>query len=59
MPTDRYTRVVLTVIALCLIWICLRETAPPAFAQSGPADVRIVGVSSLISGSLPVHRTDD
>jgi len=58
MQSDRYLRVVLTVIAVCLVWICLRDVAvvKPAHA-SGTMDVRIVGVKIMPSGrtSLPVH----
>ena len=56
MQTDRYTRVVLTIIAAALVWICLRDTATPAFAQSGPIDVNITAVSGRpIRGELPVR----
>ena len=34
MQTDRYIRIVLTIIATALVWLCLRDTAPPAFAQA-------------------------
>jgi hypothetical protein len=33
MPTDRYTKFILTVIALCLIWLCIAWTGPAASAQ--------------------------
>lgn len=33
MTSDRYTKAVLTVIALCLVFLCLRDAAPVAFAQ--------------------------
>ena len=36
MQTDRYIRIVLTIVAAALVWLCLRDTAPPAFAQSSP-----------------------
>ena len=65
MQTDRYTRVMLTVIALALVWICLRDTAPPAFAAGGQVrdrrqpvtKVQIVSIDespSLRWESLPV-----
>jgi hypothetical protein len=46
MSTDTYTRIVLTVIAICLIWLCIGPLLhpPTASAQSGPQDVRIVGL---------------
>jgi len=74
MKSIRYLEVVLTVIAVCLVWICLRDVVipKPAAAQPGPAvsrgetmDVRIVGV--LIPGewgrrpesrALPVSIAD-
>ena len=48
---DRYTKFILTVIALCLVWISVRDTAPPAYAQ-GIVDVNIVGLAgqSVICG---------
>jgi len=36
MPTDKYTKVVLTVIAACLVWICATMTGSPLNAQQGP-----------------------
>ena len=59
MQTDRYMRVVLTVIAVCLVWICLRDVAVvrPAYA-SGDMDVNIrkVGGQLILFGdSLPVE----
>ncbi len=59
MQTDRYTRVMLTIIALGVVWLCLRDTAPPALAQSAPVDVIIRGVGggvqALPLGVLPVR----
>jgi hypothetical protein len=37
MTTDRYTKVVLTVIAGCLLWMCAMGTAHPLSAQQGAA----------------------
>jgi len=36
MKIDLYTKAVLTVIALCLIWICVNGATPVAEAQAGP-----------------------
>jgi hypothetical protein len=36
MTTDRYTKAVLTVIAGCLLWMCVMGTAGPVSAQQGP-----------------------
>jgi hypothetical protein len=50
MKTDWYTRVVLTGILLCLLWLCVVVTpvGTPVAAQAAPAvapqDVRIVGI---------------
>ena len=45
MRIDLYTRAVLTVIALCLVWLCvvLTPIGTPVRAQ-GTQDVRIVGI---------------
>jgi len=43
MKIDHYTRVLLTVIALCLVWICLRDVGT-AHAAPDAVDVRIVGI---------------
>jgi hypothetical protein len=57
---DRYTKIVLTFIALCVLGIVLRD-APvvrAAFAQTGPVHVIIDGVDpyagNFLSGSLKV-----
>jgi hypothetical protein len=42
MATDRYIRIVLTVIAACLVYLCVRDGAPPALAQSPPQPVEVV-----------------
>jgi hypothetical protein len=47
MATDRYNRIVLTVIAACLVYLCVRDTAPPVQAQTQaqqPLEVVLVGV---------------
>lgn len=58
MKSIRYLKAVLTVIAVCLVWICLRDVVivKPAHAQ-GTMDVNISGVggkSILYGDSLPV-----
>ena len=44
MPIDRYTKAVLTVIAVCLLWISLGGPSmlPTATAQVSAADQRVV-----------------
>ena len=39
--SDIYTKVVLTVIAVCLVVLCMRSPVP-AYAQSGAAGQRVV-----------------
>ena len=38
MKTDLYTKAVLTVIATCLVWMCLTGVTPDVFAQAKKAD---------------------
>jgi hypothetical protein len=40
MNTDRYTKGVLTVIAACLLWICVMGIAPPVTAQVSTVDFK-------------------
>ena len=65
MKKDVYLNVILTVIALCLVWICIRDISlgPPKLHANasgtsfGTQDVRIVGVKIPIyqmTDSLPV-----
>jgi hypothetical protein len=58
MRIDLYTRVVLTVIATCLIWLCvvLTPVGTPLRAQSNVQNVRIVGVKHP-GYSKPDHLT--
>ncbi len=45
MRLDNYTRAVLTVIAVCLLYLCVRDTAPSVLAQAAPTRVVITGVA--------------
>ena len=59
MKSVRYLKVVLTVIAACLVWICLRDVVPvgPGSASGDETmDVRIVGVS--VRGPLSLDSTN-
>lgn len=58
MPSDRYTKAVLTVIAATLVWICVRDLAPVAqareqnpvslaYSDRSPLPVKIVGVEHI------------
>jgi hypothetical protein len=62
--TDRYTKVVLTVIAVCLVWLCARDATVvrAAYAENQPQgqnvmSVRIVGVNVASNNPLPVAIT--
>ncbi|HWH70131.1 MAG TPA: hypothetical protein VNT26_12155 [Candidatus Sulfotelmatobacter sp.] len=68
MKTDRYTKAVLTVIALALVGLLLKpapdlsmlstataQSYNPNFKNSVPIDVRIVGIDSARVGALPVY----
>jgi len=62
---DRYTKAVLTVIAVALVWLCVKSAAPasPAWAASGPVEVVVVNgrtkpvpvEGSRVSGALAVE----
>jgi hypothetical protein len=54
MKTDLYTKTILTIIAICLVWICISMTAS-AFADRDVVDVNIVKVSdTYIGNAVPV-----
>ena len=54
MKTDLYTKTILTIIAICLIWICISMTSS-AFADRDVVDVNIVKVSDkFIGDAVPV-----
>jgi hypothetical protein len=67
MKTDLYTKTVLTIIALCLLWICLGGPSlmTPVQAQREPQDVVIAGwkgeptsrnVNQLSMAPLPTSK---
>ena len=52
--TDLYTKTVLTVIAICLVWICISMTTS-SFADRDVVDVNIVKVADRFVGdAVPV-----
>jgi hypothetical protein len=51
MRTDRYLKIILTVIALELLWLGLKDGSPRVSAQAEPARVVIAAVDG---GFLPV-----
>jgi len=54
MKTDLYTKTILTIIAISLIWICISMTTA-AFASRDVIDVNIVKVSDrYIGDAVPV-----
>ncbi|HEY6290146.1 MAG TPA: hypothetical protein VI455_01105 [Terriglobia bacterium] len=53
MKIDLYTKVVLTVIACCLLYLCLAKSQETAHAQE-TMDVNIVGVKADLFPPLPV-----
>jgi hypothetical protein len=52
---DRYTKAVLTIIALSLAWIAVRESIPGAVAQRFGQPVLIAGVSTVAAKCLRGH----
>ena len=57
MKTDLYAKMVLTIIAICLVWICISMTSS-AFADRDTIDVNIVKVSDKFIGNA-VGQTRD
>ena len=54
MKTDLYTKTILTIIAICLVWISISMTTS-AFADRDVVDVNIVKVSGTYIGkAVPV-----
>jgi len=58
MAVDRYTKVVLTVIAVELLWLGVRDLAPPVSAQAGAAPTQVIirgiDMNQVGSAYLPV-----
>jgi hypothetical protein len=56
MAADRYVKTILTIIACELLWLGLRDTAPPVAAQGAPTPVVITGIrlDQESGGFLPV-----
>lgn len=54
--TDRYLKIILTIIAVELLWIGVRDTATPVAAQVSPTPVVIKGIEVEGAGGafLPV-----
>ena len=58
MHIDRYVKTILTIIALELLWIGLKDGAPPVVAQAQvaatPVIIRGIDMAGPESGFLPV-----
>ena len=56
---DRYTKTILTIIALSLVWIAVRESIPGASAQRQRfgQEVLIAGVTTTAAKCLAGHLT--
>ena len=64
MKSDKYLRFILTVIAICLVWICVRDIvvgptslfagdngrAPSVWVDGGELDVTVTSVNGLALG---------
>jgi hypothetical protein len=62
MKLDWYSKLVLTVIALCLLWLSVKDAVILRHVQAaGPMEVRVTGRLSIDpsvgSGSIPVSIT--
>lgn len=55
MKIDLYTKTVLTIIAICLVWICISMTSSAFANRQDVVDVNIVKVSDKYIGpAVPV-----
>ena len=63
MQSDRYLKAVLTVIAVCLVWVCLRDVAVVGQAHAKTyfdiQNVRIVGIDRASGESWDDLEVDD
>jgi hypothetical protein len=48
MKIDWYTKAVLTIIAACLVWLCVRSTGETLVAQSQPAQVSALPAQPVV-----------
>jgi hypothetical protein len=53
MKIDTYTKTVLTIIAICLVWICVRDVPRPAQANA-PQPVIVTGYASGAEASVVI-----
>ena len=55
MQSDRYLRAVLTVIAVCLVWICLRDASIVGTASARSGEVMDVNILQLDGVEVGMH----
>jgi hypothetical protein len=58
MKLDLYTKAVLTVIAACLVWICLRDAALVRPAQAAGIQSNSVRIDSIAPGVVMNVRVE-
>jgi len=56
MKIDVYTKMVLTIIAICLVWICVRDVTISRSAQANaPQPVIVTGVARDVETSVVIR----
>ena len=56
MKIDVYTKTVLTIIAICLVWICVRDVTISRSAQANaPQPVIVTGVARDVETSVVIR----
>jgi hypothetical protein len=58
MPVDRYVKIILTVIALELFWIGVRDVAPPVSAQAQAQAPAAARPTSVIIRGIDIEGQD-
>ncbi len=61
MKADKYTKFILTIIALCLVWICARDVLSSQVTQAAPApaqEIVITGVKIPLRDGSGAQLTD-
>jgi len=55
---DKYTKVVLTIIAGCLLWLCFTNTNLVTASNLTEVDIRSVGGYSIVGGVIHTKCQD-